>query len=243
MKKTIFTLNVDNYAPSITALTYPLIKRYAHKIGAEFYIIRERKHPKRPPVFEKMQIYDLGKEMGNDWNIYIDSDALIHPDLFDVTEFITKDFVLHTGNDLAGNRWRYDNYFRRDGRHIGSCNWFTVASNWCLDLWHPLDIPYEEALENIFPIQNELNTVITRDHLIDDYLLSRNIARFGLKFTTMYDLAAKHKDNGSYFWHQYTHTIGEKINGWDEKEKGVIVHRPGMLKILEQWGVNGNRLL
>jgi hypothetical protein len=211
VKKTIFTVNVDNYAPEITELTYPLIRRYAHKIKADFHIITDRKFPNRPPVYEKMQIYDLGREMENDWNIYIDSDALVHPDLFDVTEFITKDTVLHTGNDLASNRWRYDDYFRRDGRHIGSCNWFTVASNYCLDLWHPLDITYEEALENIFPIQNELNTVITRDHLIDDYMLSRNIARFGLKFTTMFALAEKHKDPGGYFWHQYTIGIKEKV--------------------------------
>lgn len=210
LKKTIFTLNVDGYAPEITEFTYPLIKRYADKIGADFYIIKERKFPKFPPVYEKMQIYDLGRQMKNDWNIYIDSDALVHPDMFDVTEFISKDTVCHNGNDMANIRWRYDDYFRRDGRHIGSCNWLTIASDWCLDLWHPLDIPYEEALKNIFPIQNELNTVITREHLIDDYMLSRNIARFGLKFKRV-DKIIEERGGGNYFWHQYTINIKEKV--------------------------------
>src|SRR5882672_8362849 len=144
MKKTIFTLNVDGYSSEITELTYPLIKQYANKIGADFHIIKTRKYPEYPAVYEKMQIYDLGREMQNDWNIYIDSDALVHPDMFDVTEFLSKDTVCHNGTDMANNRWRYDRYFQRDKRHIGSCNWFTIASDWCLDLWHPLDIAYKE---------------------------------------------------------------------------------------------------
>jgi hypothetical protein len=209
MKKTIFLLNIDNYAPEITALTYPLIERYARKIGAGVHTITERKYPKYPPVYEKMQIYDLGREMGNDWNIYIDSDALVHPDMFDVTEFIRKDTVCHNGQDMANNRWRYDGYFQRDGRHIGSCNWLAFASDWCLDLWHPLTIPYEVALEQIFPIQSELNTVITRDHLIDDYTLSRNIARFGLKFRTVIDIVQE-QGGGNYLWHVYTVGVKEK---------------------------------
>lgn len=222
-KKTIFTLNVDNYAPEITELTYPLIKRYAKKIGAELYTITERKSPGLPPVYEKLQIYDLAQNMQNDWNIYIDSDALVHPDMFDVTEFLNKDTVCHNGNDMANNRWKYDNYFRRDGRNIGSCNWFAAASDWCVDLWHPLDISYEDAVENIFPIQHELNTVITRDHLIDDYTLSRNISRFGLKFKPIVQIQREIGDGGNYLWHQYTIPIDEKV-----KE---------MRRVLSNWAV------
>jgi hypothetical protein len=211
MKKTIFTLNVDNYAPEITALTYPLLQRYAEKIGADFHVITERKHPDCPPVYEKMQIYDLAKQMGNDWSIYIDSDALVHPDTFDITEFLPKDTVCHNGNDMANNRWRYNDYFRRDGRHIGSCNWLTIASDWCRDLWHPLEIPYEEAVRDIFPLQGELNTIIEPSHLIDDYMLSRNIARFGLKFTTVNEIIRAKSAGGNYFWHLYTIPIKEKV--------------------------------
>lgn len=224
LKKTIFVLNVDNYAPEITELTYPLIKRYAHKIGADFFEITERKYPQYPPVYEKMQIYELGKKMGNDWNIYIDSDTLIHPDFFDVTNFVKKDTVVHNGSDMANNRWRYDKYFIRDGRNIGSCNWFAIASDWCLDLWHPLDIPFEEARENIFPIQNEINTVITRDHLIDDYMLSRNIAKYGLKFKTVIQVMQELNDTGVYLWHAYTIRTEDKV-----KE---------MRKTLANWGIS-----
>ncbi len=224
MKKTIYTLNVNHYSPEITALTYPLIEHYARKIQAEFYIIEQRRWPDYAPVYEKLQIYDLQKERGDDWSIYIDSDALVHPDTFDITEFLHKDQVCHNGADMANNRWRYDNYFRRDGRHIGSCNWLTIASDWCRDLWHPLeDITYPEALENIFPIQEELNTVITRDHLIDDYVLSRNIAKYGLHFTTVFEIMERFKIPGGYFWHQYTVTKEVKL--------------AQMKEVLEKWGV------
>lgn len=226
MKKVLFTLNVNDYSSEITDLTYPLLKRYAHKIGAEFYVIQERKHPEMPPVYEKLQIYQLAQELGTDWNIYIDSDALVHPDFFDPTELVHKDTVLHNATDFANNRWKYDNIFRRDGRHIGSCNWFTIASDWCIDLWCPLDVSYEYALDHIFPIQDELNSVVTREHLIDDYTLSRNIARFGLKVDTVMGMMTRGGISGNYLWHQYTMPVDEKV--------------VAMKEILEGWRVNGN---
>lgn len=225
MKKTVFTLAVDNYAPQVTALTIPYMAKYADKIGAKFRVIAERKFPDFPPVYEKLQIHELGRD--SDWSIYFDADVLVHPDLFDVTEHLSKDTVLHWGNDLAGNRWRYDQYFRRDGRHIGSGNWFTVASDWCLDLWKPLDITLAEALEFIHPTIRETNFGIKPEHLIDDYTLSRNIARYGLKFLNFQDLQKKLvRVNETYFFHNYLLTEGEKvknivehINGWELEGK------------------------
>jgi hypothetical protein len=213
LKKCVFVLCVDNYAPAITALTYPLLKHYAKKIGAEFHVIKERKFPEFAPVYEKLQIYELAQEMQNDWNIYIDSDTLVHPDLFDITCHIPRDTVIHHGNDMASVRWTYDRFFRRDGRNIGSCNWFTAASDWCIELWKPLDdITHDEALANIHPIVNELNTVVKADHLIDDYTLSRNIAKYGLKFNNLMNIM---RDLGfnqpGFFWHEYTITNEEKV--------------------------------
>jgi hypothetical protein len=209
MKKTLWTLNIENYAPEITELTYPLLLAYADKIGAEFRIINKRRFPDFPPVYEKLQIFELGQD--SDWNIYVDSDAVIFPDMFDVTERVGKDTVVHQGQDHAGNRWRYDDYFRRDGRDIGSCNWFTVASNWCLDLWHPLeDLSLPEAVERIHPILIERNAGVTPEHLIDDYTLSRNIARYGLKFKTVAQIQKENNDPGQYFWHTHRLTVAEK---------------------------------
>lgn len=216
MTKTVYTLIVDSYAPSVTALTLPHMRRYAEKIGARFHVITDRKFPDFPPVYEKLQIHELGR--GNDWNIFFDADVLVHPDLFDVTEHLPKDTVMHWRNDLAGNRWTYDRFFRRDGRHIGSGNWFTVASDWCLDLWKPLDdLTLAEAARNIHPTIRERNFGIQPGHLIDDYTLSRNIAKFGLKFRHFEDLL---KDVGhageTYFFHNYLLTEEEKVKGIEE---------------------------
>lgn len=224
VKKTIFTLNINNHAPEVTELTYPLLKKYAKKIGADFYIIKDRKFPDWPITYEKLQIHELGREMGNDWNLYIDSDTLIIPDFFDITEHLTKDTVAHNGRDMAGNRWRYDQYFWRDGRNIGSCNWFAIGSDWCLDFWRPIDdMTPQEALTRISPIVNELNTLITPEHLIDDYALSRNIARFGLKYKTIGEIVRGLGQQDYYLWHQYT---------VPKKEKAIK-----MRKVLIQWGL------
>lgn len=231
IRKTVYTLNINNYAPNITAITYPLIAAWCKKIGAEFSIITERKFPEWPIVYEKLQIYEKGRLDRNDWNIYVDSDAMIHPEMFDPTEQMSKDTVAHNGKDFCGVRWKYDNYFRRDGRNIGSCNWFTIASDWCLDLWHPLeDLTPDEAFANINLVVGEINSgVIDKQHLIDDYTLSRNIARFGLKHTTLIDMCEKlglqHTDqNGRkiretpYLWHTFMQTEAVKL----EKMKGVL---------------------
>ena len=213
VKKTIYLLNIGDYAPELTALTYPHIEFYARKIGAEIHIIDARKFPEWDVSYEKLQIYELAKQRGDDWAIYIDSDALVHPDLPDITELLPLDTVAHNGADFAPIRWRYDHYFRRDGRNIGSCNWFAVASSWCLDLWKPLDdIRPEEALSNISLTVAE-RPVMKPAHLVDDYALSRNIARYGLKFKTLHQLWGEANLPGAeFFYHEYLIGIEEKIN-------------------------------
>ena len=211
MNKAIWTLNVDDYAPEITACTYPLIRRYADKIGAEFRVISERNFTGYPYMYEKLQMYELGREY--DWNILIDSDALIHPEMFDITDQLTKDTVCFNGLDMAGIRWRGDDYFRRDGRYLGTCSWFSVASNWCLDLWHPLeDMSLQEALNNIFPNLSEVNSgLCPLTHFMDDYVISRNVARYGLKVTTCDEMFKRLGFPNTFLWHMYKIPRDEKL--------------------------------
>ena len=211
MKKCVFTLCVDDYAPKVTALTFPWMQRYAEKIGADFHVIAERRFPDWPVTYEKLQIHQLGRAY--DWSIFFDADVLVHPDLFDITDHLDRDTALHWGADLLGNRFGYDHCFRRDGRHLGSGNWLAVASNWCLDLWRPLDdITLEQALAKIHPTIREKNFGITAAHLIDDYALSRNIARHGLKFKTFLQVQKELDRSGeTYFFHNYLLREDEKI--------------------------------
>ena len=221
LKKTIYTLVVDDYAPQITDLTFPLMAAYANKIGAAFQVIRERRFPGPWPVtIEKFQVPHLARENGDDWSLFIDADTLINPEFFDVTEHIPRDTVAHNGKDMATIRWNYDEYFRRDGRHIGSCTWFVLASSWTVeDLWHFPGLSYGETLERIHITVQEHNSGNCRaEHLIDDYTLSRNIARFGLKTDTITDLCGRFgwKDGAGrpinpHLWHKYSMPLEEKV--------------------------------
>lgn len=211
MKKTIWTLDID-YPAAITDITYPLFERYASKIDADFKIISEREMEHLPVSCEKLQLHWRG--IDSDWNIYVDADTIIHPDLFDITEHLQKDTVLHYASDIASERWKLDDYFRRDGRGISSCNWFTVASNWCLDLWTPPENSKEEMLAAIQPCVRE-KAFVTSEHLLDDYILSRNIARYGLKVDTA-NAMIKRLTKGSvcqpeYVWHTHMMSMPEKI--------------------------------
>jgi hypothetical protein len=225
MKKLIFTLNVNDFSPEITKITYPLMKSYANKIGADFMELTERKFPDMPPNYEKFQVWELSNALDYDWFIFFDADTLIHPNFFDVTVYVPFDTVAFNGKDQCNVRFRYDRYMRRDGRHIGACTWFVVWSKWCTDLWYPIDIPLEEAVSNIFPTQNEINCKIDKEHLLDDYLLSRNIARFGLKHMCMRDVYHQYGcTDYNFIWHQYT---------WTKDQKVIM-----MQQVLEEWGIH-----
>ena len=210
MKKTVFTLNIDNYSSEIIEKTYPFIEQYARKIHADFKIIKERKFPDYPIPYEKFQIYELGK--GNDWNLYVDGDALIHPDTFDVTQVLPLDTVMTCKSEYAPIHFTYDRHFIRDNRHIYAGNWFTVASKYCIDLWHPMDdMSLVEAYERIHPTLLEKNMGVTPAHLLDDFVVSRNIAKFGLKYKTFLSLLEENNNPGEFLFHEYTYTLEEKL--------------------------------
>lgn len=214
LKKCLFTLNLnpDKYQ-EITDITYPLLKRYAHKIGAEFHVIDQRKFPEwMSPTYEKCQVYALAQEMETDWNLFFDADALVHPDTPDVTAMLHKNTVMHNGVDFAPIRWKYDRFFDRDGRHIGSPSWLCVASDWCIELFKPLDdLTPEEAYSNISPVHGELTSGVEPWRLIEDYVFSRNIAKYGLKFKTFHQLMEENKFGGDYFHHLYAMPAEEKV--------------------------------
>lgn len=200
------TLNINNYEPEICRYTYPSFEQYADKIGADFIEITKRKFPGYPIPYEKFQIYELS--FNYEWIIYFDADTMLHPDLFDITSVVTKDTIVCNKPDIAALRFEPDEYFRRDGRNIGMGNWFTVSSNWCRDRWKPLDdLTQDEAISRIHPIAAERQLGITADHLLDDYVASRNIARYGLKYKSLNSLIEEISQGqltlGTFLYHEY----------------------------------------
>jgi hypothetical protein len=211
VRTVVFTLNIGNYAPEIRALTYPLLRHFARKIGAEFREITERKWPDWPVVYEKLQIHELGR--GYDWIYYFDADALVHPECIDFSWLLPAGSVCHNATDMAAIRFRYDEHFAKDGRNIGTCGWFVLAHKDAIDIWTPTEQTLDEALECCWPTVGELNSgLIDRGHLMDDYVISRNLARLGVKHATVSDLLPKiGLDKADFFWHRYMIPEAQKV--------------------------------
>lgn len=203
----IYTIRINDYAPELTDLTFPLMRHWASKIGARVEVIDKRLFEPWPISFEKFQTPMRALDAHAEWAYTVDADTLIHPDWFAVHEVIGKDTVAHNGKDFNPIRWTQDKYFRRDARYIGSCSWFTVASDWCYeDLWHFPEQSYEETLAAIHPTGGEMGSgLIPKEHLCDDYTLSRNIARFGLKYTTFIEICKDRiaVQGNPLLWHHY----------------------------------------
>ena len=168
MKKTLYTVCVDNYFPELMTYTFPNLKQYAKKIGADFHVITERKFPEFPPPYEKVQIYELGKE--NDWNILVDADLLLHPDFEDITLMDPRYIHFHAGYE-ALDIFTPDHYFLRDGRNRGITTNLMFVSRLCHDIWTPLEFGWDIA-----------KTKTGRLHIIDEYCISRNMAKFGIGY-------------------------------------------------------------
>lgn len=213
MTKNIYLLNIENYAPEITAITYPAIEAYAEKIGALLIYITERKHPDMPPVYEKLQLYQLAKANPADWHIYIDSDCLLHSDTPDFTVMFEPG-VYQPNSDPAHIRFNLE---RPDGRDIGTCNWFTVFHNDCLELFNPdIGLSAAEIYERCTPTEEEA-ALFDRTHLIDDFILSTNLAKHGFPYRNGFNM---------FFHHEYLITREQKAENL-RKAAAVFSTFPG----------------
>lgn len=237
MKKALVTLDI-NYNKVITDITYPYMKKYAQKIGADFIIMNERKFPHLSANMEKFQLYEIGKDY--DWTIFIDADALIHPNCPDLTELYKKDCVIFNRYDYYPFRFQHNNYVRRDGRNIGATTWVCIFSDWTRHVWKPHDDP-NQFLDQINPMDLEKNFGYTPQHILDDYLVSRNIAKYGLKVETFHQLIPGDSPNDMSYWFNHYFCIDEddKINlltMWKEKiEKGSFREENKIEETLWAW--------
>jgi len=206
MRQTIYTLIVDGFSPEITALTVPLMERYAAKIDARFHVIAERRFPAMPVCYEKFQVRELACASGDEWSLFLDADVLVHPDLPDLSAFTPPHTVTFNAVDYGPVRFAPNDWSRRDGRHLAPGSWLVGGSRsvWS-DLWAPLTESVEDAVSHITPTMQEQRSGITPTHLLDDYQLSRNIARYGLPVKTVMDLAAADPrlSGSEFFYHQY----------------------------------------
>lgn len=215
--KTLWTLAID-FPPELTRRTFPLMERYARKIGADFRIIAERRFPDWPITYEKLQIHELGRDSA--FNLFVDADALIHPNLFDLSQHIPRDHAFFYSTESAEPRiGPYDPWLLRDGRHLYGGGWMMAAWDWTHDFWRPIDdLTPEEAVARLHPLQPERTFGITPAHQIDELATARNVARFGLKIITYPDIirpSGLTRDTDTRLWHQCLLTQPEKLRDMD----------------------------
>jgi hypothetical protein len=186
MRKLIHVVNINDFFPELFTLTYPTIRSYAERNGYMINMITERKFPDYPINYEKMQVYEDGKDA--EVNILCDADMLIHPQFPDVTEFLQRDSI--SFNDNYNISWKYHvdriKYFMRDGRDVGIATNFVVSSDWTHDVWEPLSL----SQKDIEDLAKKENTESKNDpsqrgwgHYADEFALSYNMAKYGLKYT------------------------------------------------------------
>lgn len=206
-RKCVHIIHKPVVSAALSAITIPLIKAYAKRIGAEVNIIGStREFPEYPPTYERMQIFAMGRHY--QWNICVDTDVLLGPNVIDVTMAVARDCVGLIMNYAASPSFAVDNrFFGRDGRDLVPVEAFIVTSDWTHDLWEPLrGSPAANLAQVMFEEQ------------IAEYALALNMAKYGLKVSGALP-------SGS----QIARLIGEPETGWD----GVAVAQ----QKLREWDV------
>ena len=172
----VHVLNIDNYFPELVELTLPTIEAFASRIGADLNVISDRIFPEHPPLTEKLQVYWDGR--GYDRNIFLDLDILVHPNCYDpFGRNIPENHVAFKDNYHADRQLRPDVYFERDGRNIGISGCAVFTTRLTHDLWKPIgDLTPGQISDNI----------LQKRKIVDEYTLSRNFAKYGLKYVGPY---------------------------------------------------------
>lgn len=171
--KTVYTLNINNYLPDLCEITLPTINAYANRIGAKFEVITERKFPGWPITYEKLQLCERAKD--NDWTIFVDADTVIGSDLPDLTKMVKPNIIgVHMAYD-ADKTLPNEYFMIQDRRNVGVVTSFMVVPKACHKIWTPLEEDVKSALRR-------LSCVDAVDHIVDEYCISRNLARYRFNF-------------------------------------------------------------
>ena len=167
-KACVHVVAIDDWFPELCELTIPLIQKWASNIGADFNLISKAKFEGYPPNYERFQIYESG--MGYNWNINIDADFIVHPELEDITD--NDPMIVRAEAIMKADHFFHNNvYFLRDGRNIGMADNFILSSKFTHDVWTPLDMSYDDSKQHCKLYERQ----------VSEFAISHNVARFGLK--------------------------------------------------------------
>ncbi len=199
----VYTTDLLNISPEIYKLTIPKIEEYAIRIGADFFKISQRKFEEFGDFYEKMQIFELGKDY--DYNIYISPEVILNDNMIDMTQYCPKDSVGHWGAYGASSWFQIDNPFLQDmqemeeieikeingesiidkkiiicQRDLAFNDSILCVPKDCHDVWKPTELPYEVAI-----------TFAGRQNWLGEWNLARNCAKYHFKHTQLKSTSRK----------------------------------------------------
>jgi hypothetical protein len=166
----IFTVCVDNFHPEIAGKTIPAMEAYADKINADFKVIEERKFPGWSPTYEKMQVYELGKDY--ECNILIDCDLLLTKNMYDVREIIPLGYIGAWVQYDASITINHDEYIKLDGSDSILSTNFVLTRRDQHKLWEPLNMSLTTAKSRM-----------KRWFVVDEYCAGRNFKKYEYKIS------------------------------------------------------------
>lgn len=243
MKKTIFTLDVGDYEPEITEITFPFMRFYANKIGADFVVLKERRFPEWPILFEEFQIRDHFD--GLDWAIFMDADTFVHPECIDYTMYIPEGTVCPAKADMGASIHHDETLVKGGSVRLGG--FLTIAPKECFGIWDLPEESLEEILEKCTPTMWEARHGMNPRHMPEEFVLSRNIAKYGYKVMPSDKINAQLGLPGtSWFWHKHVIPNAQKVHELKELLWELRIPHPVLSKgwewFYERAGIEGSKV-
>lgn len=176
MKRALVTIKVNNYRPEICALTFPSLKNYADRIKADFISVENRQFENWHPAYEKLQCWEISADY--DQTLLIDADIALHPKFVDLLDALPADccgsWMTYRIRSPELTLWatQDDPYFTRDGRNLGIVGSIVACTKLTRHIFKPLSEKHKP---------HEIQNKIYRPAIIDEYVMSRNMAKYGLK--------------------------------------------------------------
>ena len=119
MRLALLTLTIGEEFEAIAELTHPLFIKYAHFIGADFHVIRDRNYLALPMPFEKYQIRDFISKY--DRILFLDTDIVVKPMAPNIFRIVPNGYF---GAYLASRHWNgHDDSIMEIQESLPALNW------------------------------------------------------------------------------------------------------------------------
>lgn len=194
MKKLLVTLNIAVYDRDITSLTFPHMKEYAKNIGADFYIIAERKFPDLNVNLEKFQLYDIC--LNYDSIIFLDADCLINPKGIDLTKLVENNRVIISSYNSPTHHFHSKNIEKKYNLKYYAPFFFLVFHKNSRNCVKPYKNPLDYYQYINFKSENKEFVKYFEDKnlpeikkldgiFLDEFLLTLNLHRYNIKTASL----------------------------------------------------------